>query len=167
MESHVLNSELAYSRYRVTVALPFPFFSYPNRVRHRFLRRHEVKTAESTPDGIQFALRSLNDNHENTETYDAVILATGYQRTHYETLLVPLMPYFEDFSVDRYYRLCHSMQFKPAIFLQGACESSHGLSDTLLSVTAIRTSEIAHAMINALHQAKSPPSKRIASSVLA
>lgn len=135
--------------------------------RHRFLRRHEVKTAISTPDGIRFALRDLNGDEEYTETYDAAVLATGYQRTHYQALLAPLMPYFEDFSVDRYYRLCNSMQFKPAIFLQGGCESSHGLSDTLLSITAIRTSEIAHAMINALHQAKNTSTKHAVPSVLA
>jgi L-ornithine N5-oxygenase len=34
-------------------------------------------------------------------------------------------------------------EFRPAVFLQGACETTHGLSDTLLSITAVRSNEIA------------------------
>ncbi|UJP05479.1 MAG: lysine N(6)-hydroxylase/L-ornithine N(5)-oxygenase family protein [Nitrosomonas sp.] len=135
--------------------------------RHRFLRRHEVKAVVASPDGVRFVLRNLNGDSEYTETYDAVVLATGYQRDHYKSMLAPLMPFFEGCPVDRYYRLCGSPHFKPAVFLQGACESSHGLSDTLLSVTAVRTNEIAQALIHALHQTQNVPVKRAASSVLA
>jgi lysine N6-hydroxylase/L-ornithine N5-oxygenase len=98
-------------------------------------------------------------------TYDAVVLATGYHRDHYKSLLTPLAPYFKDLAVDRQYRVCSAPQFKPAVFLQGACESSHGLSDTLLSVTAVRTSEIAQALLGVLHSSKSLQERRAVSSV--
>ena len=58
----------------------------------------------------------------------------------------------DGFSVDRQYRLQSTDNFRPAIFLQGACESSHGLSDTLLSVTAVRTYEIGQALLGAVDQ---------------
>jgi lysine N6-hydroxylase/L-ornithine N5-oxygenase len=48
--------------------------------------------------------------------------------------------------------LLSTANFRPAIFLQGACESSHGLSDTLLSVTAVRTDEIGAALLSAVKQ---------------
>lgn len=135
--------------------------------RHRFLRRHEVKRATSLPQGIQFTLHNLNGDCDFSETYDAVVLATGYHRDHFQALLSPLMPFFKTLSVDRDYRLSATSQFKPAIFLQGACESSHGLSDTLLSVTAIRASEITEALIGSLDQIKPSVTARAVSSLIA
>ncbi|SFM28477.1 lysine N(6)-hydroxylase/L-ornithine N(5)-oxygenase family protein [Nitrosomonas communis] len=135
--------------------------------RHRFLRRHEVRQALSQQEGIQFVLHDLNTNCERTETYDAVVLATGYHRDHHKSLLAPLTPYFGDFIVDRQYRLCSTPNFKPAVFLQGACESSHGLSDTLLSVTAVRTNEIAQALMTTSNQTSAMQAKRGISSVFA
>lgn len=120
--------------------------------RHRFLRRHEVAAAHALPDGIRLLLRNLNDGTEHLATYDAVVLATGYSRDHHKSLLEPLSPYMDGFTVDRQYRLQSTENFRPAIFLQGACESSHGLSDTLLSVTAVRTYEIGQALLGAVDQ---------------
>jgi len=134
--------------------------------RHRFLRRHEVRKAIAQSGGIQLTLHDLNADNPRAETYDAVVLATGYHRDHYKSLLTPLAPYFRDLTVDRHYRLCSAPNFKPAVFLQGACESSHGLSDTLLSVTAVRTSEIAQALIHSLNHSKSVPAKRTMSTEL-
>lgn len=135
--------------------------------RHRFLRRHEIRQAISQHDGIQFVLQDLKTNCERRETYDAVVLATGYNRVHHKSLLEPIMPYFRDLAVDRQYRLESVPQFKPAIFLQGACEASHGLSDTLLSVTAVRTHEIAQALINTINQTSTMQKKHAMSSALA
>ncbi|MCE7914534.1 MAG: ornithine monooxygenase [Nitrosomonas sp. PRO4] len=135
--------------------------------RHRFLRRHTVRKAIGRPEGIEFTLHDLNNDHEKKTTYDAVILATGYHRDHFKSLLTPLLPYFNDFTVNRQYRINSQPQFKPAIFLQGACEASHGLSDTLLSVTAVRTNEIAHALISAFNISKSASSKRTVTTAMA
>jgi L-ornithine N5-oxygenase len=115
--------------------------------RHRFLRRHRVEGVEASPKGIELTLRDLNTEQVRRATYDAVVLATGYSRQQHKTLLAPLAPYLEqDFDVDRQYRLRSRPGFHPAIFLQGACEASHGLSDTLLSVTAVRSDEIRQAL---------------------
>ena len=96
-----------------------------------------------------------------------MVLATGYHRDHYKSLLTPLMPYLEDLAVNRQYRINSVPKFKPAIFLQGACESSHGLSDTLLSVTAVRTNEIAQELLSVIDQSKSTQPKRAITSALA
>jgi L-ornithine N5-monooxygenase len=135
--------------------------------RHRFLRRHTVNKAIAQPEGIQFTLHDLNEACNKTETYDVAVLATGYRRDHYKSLLTPLMPYLNDYSVNRQYRINSLPEFKPAIFLQGACEISHGLSDTLLSVTAVRTNEIAQELIGVIDQSKKIQPQRIVTSALA
>lgn len=122
--------------------------------RHRFLRRHEVQDARAASDGIHLGLRDLNSGIDHASRYDVVVLATGYAREHHKTLLDPLAPYLGDFSVSRDYQVHTTPDFRPAIFLQGACEGSHGLSDTLLSVTSVRTGEIGDALLAA--QAQKP-----------
>lgn len=118
--------------------------------RMRFLRRHEIRGVHAAADGIHLALQDQNTGQESTLRYDAVVLATGYGREQHKALLTPLAPYLGDFSVDRHYRVGSTPDFHPAVFLQGACESSHGLSDTLLSVTSVRTGEIGNALLKAI-----------------
>lgn len=133
-------------------------------LRHRFLRRHEVRSAQAGPDGIALSLHDMNRARDCQADYDIVVLATGYEREHHKTLLAPLAPYLGDLTVDRNYQVNTTPGFLPRIFLQGACEASHGLSDTLLSVTAVRTGEIGgalfktarHGQITGNHQAERP-----------
>lgn len=116
--------------------------------RLRFLRRHDVRSVRADAQGIHLTLLDLNAQRESTPCYDAVILATGYAREQHRALLAPLAPYLGDFAVDRHYRLGSTPDFRPSIFLQGACETTHGLSDTLLSVTSVRTGEIGTALLS-------------------
>ena len=48
-----------------------------------------------------------------------------------------------DMSVGRNYQIETAGSFNPRIFVQGYSEETHGLSDTLLSVLAVRVEEIA------------------------
>ncbi|MDP9896993.1 L-ornithine N5-oxygenase [Variovorax boronicumulans] len=126
---------------------------YNQKVAHgnrlRMLRQHDVSAVRAAADGIHLTLRDQDEGLESTARYDAVVLATGYAREQHRDLLQPLEAYLGDFSVDRYYRLKTSPDFHPGIFLQGACEDSHGISDTLLSVTSVRTGEIGNALLAA------------------
>jgi len=123
--------------------------------RLRMLRQHEVRAARAASDGIHLQLFDQDAGLESTVRYDAVVLATGYAREQHRDLLTPLAPYLGDFSVDRHYRLKATPDFHPGIFLQGACEDSHGISDTLLSVTSVRTGEIGNALLAAMPRARS------------
>lgn len=127
--------------------------------RHSFLRRHEVSAVRGAEDGIHLSLHDLNTDQRGKQAYDVVILATGYKRDGHKALLDPLAPYLGDLTVDRHYRLQATPELKPSIFLQGACEISHGLSDTLLSVTAIRSDEIAQALLNAMARPAGQPTR--------
>ncbi|MFN3988508.1 MAG: SidA/IucD/PvdA family monooxygenase, partial [Rhodocyclaceae bacterium] len=117
--------------------------------RHCFLRRHEITAVDASGDRIQLSLHDGNADRSSTSHYDAVVLATGYERQHHKTILEPLATYLRDFAIDRNYRLKSTDDFRPAVFLQGACEATHGLSDTLLSLTAVRTDEISDALLAA------------------
>lgn len=126
------------------------------RERHRFLRRHEVRSVRTAEDGIHLTMLDFDTGRESTARYDVVVLGTGYERDVHRRLLRSLAPYFGDFSVDRHYRLRTTQAFRPGIYLQGACESSHGLSDTLLSVTAVRTHEIGRSLMAGRQAAHHP-----------
>ena len=123
--------------------------------RLRMLRQHEVRSVRASADGVHLALLDRDLQRESTVRYDAVVLATGYVRDQHKDLLLPLAPYLGDHDVDRYYRLKATPDFHPGIYLQGACEDSHGLSDTLLSVTSVRTGEIGNALLAAQSRVRS------------
>lgn len=117
--------------------------------RHRLLTQQEIGQVQAGADGIHLALKHRDTGRETRTRYDAVVLATGYEREHHKALLAPLTPFLGDFTVDRHYRVRSPANFHPGVFLQGACEPSHGLSDTLLSLIAVRTGEICDALLHA------------------
>lgn len=124
--------------------------------RHHLLPRHEIRRVTARPDGIDLGIHDLEQEMDFTSRYDAVVLATGYERQYHRKILGSLGAHLGDFVVDRDYRLLSAPAFQPKIFLQGACENSHGLSDTLLSVTAVRVKEIIQALAPAAATASAP-----------
>lgn len=118
--------------------------------RHSLLCRHSVEAAKADAGGFQLTLRDLASGQRRERRYDAVILATGYERRAHNELLAPLLPQLRDCAVDRDYRVLASDNLKAAVYLQGFCESSHGLSDTLLSVLPMRSAEIGRALYRSL-----------------
>ncbi|MCF2829121.1 MULTISPECIES: lysine N(6)-hydroxylase/L-ornithine N(5)-oxygenase family protein [unclassified Pseudoalteromonas] len=123
--------------------------------RHRFLSSTEVAAVDADENGIHLTLTNRKTGDTKVCSYDAVVLATGYVRDQHKTLLAPLSKYLGDFTVGRDYRIQSTEDFKPNIFLQGACESSHGLSDTLLSILAVRSQEIGE-VLKQLKQTSTP-----------
>ena len=78
---------------------------------------------------------------------DLVILATGYERAITAEMLGELAPYWTGEAPDRTYRLPMAPEVGPAIFVQGFSEATHGLSDTLLSVLALRAQELTDSLV--------------------
>ncbi|AGT10749.1 lysine N(6)-hydroxylase/L-ornithine N(5)-oxygenase family protein [Paracoccus aminophilus] len=75
--------------------------------------------------------------------YDRIILCTGYRRELGQTLLSGLADWQTGAAPDRDYRLPMKPGFAPTVHVQGYSEPTHGLADTLLSVLALRSAEIA------------------------
>lgn len=126
-----------------------------HQYRHAVLCRRNIEAAVSTDKGIELTLRDLATGIQQTHVYDAVILATGYERRSHRELLAPLQQHLKDFEVDRDYRVLASPELNAAVYLQGFCEASHGLSDTLLSVLPVRAAEIGQSLYQSLGQCAS------------
>ncbi|KAF2398428.1 hypothetical protein EJ06DRAFT_532177 [Trichodelitschia bisporula] len=85
--------------------------------------------------------------------FDGVFVATGYRRDLHETILASssgLLPAgAKDWDVGRDYRVRFAEgEVAPSagVWLQGCCEETHGLSDSLLSILAVRGGEIVQSM---------------------
>lgn len=111
--------------------------------RHAFRTLTTVEKATATDAGVELAVRNNATGELTVRRYDAVVLATGYERQMHRTLLAPLEQYLGSFEVDRNYKLITDERCKAAIYMQGFCQASHGLSDTLLSILPVRADEIA------------------------
>ena len=114
--------------------------------RHGFLCRRMIESATDIDGRVQLQLRDLATGSTEARRYDAVILATGYERRSHRELLAPLKDYLDDFRVDRDYQLIARPELETPVFIQGFSQHSHGLSDTLLSVLPARSGEIAAAL---------------------
>ncbi|MDI4664954.1 lysine N(6)-hydroxylase/L-ornithine N(5)-oxygenase family protein [Xanthobacter autotrophicus] len=117
--------------------------------RHQVRRLTEVTWVGEADGAVVLDLAVGPDGEEARAFYDAVVLATGYVRDGGRALLGGLEPYVAIGAVGRDYRLATAPEFRPAVFIQGTNEGTHGLSDTLLSVLATRGQEIAEAVVAA------------------
>lgn len=91
-------------------------------------------------------------NAEDTLDVDLIVVGSGYVRNAHEDILRDLQPLRpdEDAAIDKWtVNRDYSVQFKDhalssdaGIWLQGCNEMTHGLSDTLLSILAIRGGEM-------------------------
>jgi L-ornithine N5-monooxygenase len=127
--------------------------------RHRLLANTAIETTVRNSNGqIELTLRDRLSGHACAERFDALVLATGYGRATHLGLLDGLAPCLGDAlaqgNVGRDYQLTTPAHFKPRIYLQGCCEDSHGLSDTLLSVLALRSDEITASLMQGAEQAR-------------
>jgi L-ornithine N5-oxygenase len=125
-----------------------------DETRHRLLANTAIENTARRANGeIELTMRDVLTGHARAERFDALVLATGYRRDTHLALLDDLAPHLDDAlaqrNVGRDYRLVTPSKFKARIYLQGCCEDSHGLSDTLLSVLAVRSDEIAASLAGA------------------
>ncbi len=98
-------------------------------------------------------LRSPSDSDQEILEVDAVILATGYVRNVHEKMLQSvehLRPKADNkWRVRRDYKVemdASKVGADAGVWLQGCNESTHGLSDTLLSTLATRGGEMVHSI---------------------
>ncbi|MBC9250731.1 ornithine monooxygenase [Pseudomonas alcaligenes] len=113
---------------------------------HQLLPQRRVEQVQAAEEGIRLSLNGPQGREEHL--FDGVVLATGYRRDGYKRLLEGLQGFLGEADVARDYRLQCPPGFSAGIFLQGCCEASHGLSDTLLSVLAVRSQEVVDALLD-------------------
>lgn len=96
-----------------------------------------------------------HNSREETLDVDLVVVASGYQRNAHEEMLQSLNHLKPADETDRSWKVNrdYSVDFEPGsvaddagIWLQGCNESTHGLSDTLLSILAVRGGEMVNSI---------------------
>ncbi|CAB3754982.1 MULTISPECIES: lysine N(6)-hydroxylase/L-ornithine N(5)-oxygenase family protein [Burkholderia] len=117
--------------------------------RHTLLTQRHLIAATPGAHGLALTFDDTARGVSETREYDIVVAATGYRRDDYRNLLDGVAPYLGEFEVGRDYRLKARDDFQPGIWLQGGCEATHGLSDTLLSILAVRSAEIGASVYDA------------------
>lgn len=117
-------------------------------------RSHRITQVAASAAGIEIATADMMAGTTDASRYDVVVLCTGYERNRGAELLKGIAEYVPDFKVDRHYRLKSTPDFRPAVFLQGCSEATHGLSDSLLSVISVRAQEIAVALQEAAESSR-------------
>ncbi|KAH0274019.1 L-ornithine N5 oxygenase, partial [Aureobasidium melanogenum] len=133
----------------------------------RLLNYREVESVTELPDDrVRLHIRNDTAKHRCRKSptkesldVDLVMIASGYRRDFHEQLLSKVRPMMpggdkpgQKWTVNREYKV----QFEQGtvakdsgVWLQGCNESTHGLSDSLLSVLAIRGGEMVQSMFGA------------------
>ncbi|KAF2761325.1 L-ornithine N5-oxygenase sida, partial [Pseudovirgaria hyperparasitica] len=139
---------------------------------HILPHRHILKITDSPeiPGGVRLHIHNTSgdfyvegENGDEVIDVDAVFVATGYRRNAHEDMLEGaegLRPNgAHKWEVGRDYRVLFkegTVVEDAGVWLQGCCESTHGLSDSLLSVLASRAGE----MVNNIFGADPYPTQR-------
>jgi L-ornithine N5-monooxygenase len=117
---------------------------------------------------IQLSIQNDSGNYHlrkqsqpETLDVDLVVVASGYQRNAHEEMLQSLNHLKSFHGTDGSWKVNrdYSVQFKSGtvasdagVWLQGCNESTHGLSDTLLSILAVRGGEVVKSIFGTKRQ---------------
>ncbi|OII69342.1 ornithine monooxygenase [Streptomyces sp. CC77] len=129
----------------------------------------EIRTAEPDGDGVRLEVEEIHTKDVSTEHVDLVVLATGFRdlgpgrhQEAYPELLAGVIDRFQ-FDDDGYlvvepdYRLRPRTDGTPPLFLNGLCESSHGIGDAgSFSLLSLRAATILNGLQEAGSTAPAP-----------
>ena len=138
----------------------------PRNWAHNIVNLNQVDSVVDGVNGkVELKLKNTRTEQKNTTAngYDLVVFGTGYKRNIHRSLLASAESLFAgDCVVDRNYKV----QFKAGavargagIWLQGCNEATHGLSDSLLSILAVRGGLLVDAIFADQIKAASVPKK--------
>jgi L-ornithine N5-oxygenase len=110
--------------------------------RIRFVTNTDVTAVRLENDEVVLTLTDRFSRQSGEFRFDRVMLGTGF-RKEVPTMIADLVVKLGivDATVDRNYRLVMP-QSDAGCYLQGVNEATHGISDSLLSVAAVRAEEI-------------------------
>lgn len=122
----------------------------------RIVNHTEITNIVCNPDTIRLECLNHTTSYSNYLDADIVILATGFEHKEVPDLLAQLNKFLVrnnegGLTILRDYRIKCTAELEPAIYLQGAAESTHGPADTLLSLSAVRAGEIADSLMQRLN----------------
>ncbi len=119
--------------------------------RLRVMHISRLVAVEPREDGVSVRVEFLPTGESTELDADLLVYATGYDSTDPASLLGGAADALRRdeagaLLVGRDYRLSTAADFRCGIYVQGATEATHGISSTLLSMTAVRAGEIAQSL---------------------
>ncbi len=110
---------------------------------------------EDRDDGLRILFRDVMQDTPVVLPADGLVLCTGYVWRKEHPVLDALAPWFErdslgGYQVCRDYSIATRASFRPRVYLQGYCEDTHGISETVLSLLPVRARDILTSAVAAL-----------------
>lgn len=120
--------------------------------RARVLPYQELVAVEERDARVRLRFRDRIRVHERELEADGVVLCMGYRWDKEHPLLDDLAPWLVTggdggYRALRDYRLEGAEGFAPGVYLQGYCETSHGISETVLSLLPVRAQDILRSLV--------------------
>ncbi len=111
----------------------------------------ELEWIEEAADIVKLGFRDLMTDARQVLEADGAVICTGYRWRKEHPLLDELAAFFvrDDlggYRVERDYRIAAG-ELRPRIYLQGYCEDTHGISETVLSLLPVRAREILDSIV--------------------
>jgi L-ornithine N5-oxygenase len=106
-------------------------------------------------------LEHVLDGRRQELRADGIVVATGFEWSNRHPILEDLAPWLErgengEYEVDRDYGIRARDGFAPRVYLQGYCEATHGISETVLSLLPMRAQDIWHSLRRRLDAGGAP-----------
>jgi lysine/ornithine N-monooxygenase/predicted FMN-binding regulatory protein PaiB len=117
-----------------------------------YIHRHtRLEAARGDADGVEVTTRHLYSEGLRSQRFDAVVLATGFDRSLDDEVFRDVLPLVEvnasrDPCIEPNYRVKTAPSVTCGLFVQGLAEHSHGPSDNLLSMLPFRAARIVDAL---------------------
>lgn len=137
------------------------------RDRARLVPYQDLVAVEEAGGVVRVRFRDLARDRERTVECDGLVLCTGYRWDREHPLLDELSPWLASDGDGRYrvlrdYRLEGREGFAPGVYLQGYCESTHGISETVLSLLPVRARDILRSVLARLARGSESPVAAVA-----
>ncbi len=153
---------------------------YEEKVRGRARARVrpflELRALCEEPGAVAAEFHDLLHDRPVRLPADGVVLATGYRWPRNHPLLEGLAPWLlrEEggaYRIERDYGVAAAPAFAPRVFLQGFCEETHGISETVLSLLPVRAGDVLASLLAAVPRStdarQAPPAVLLADGELA
>ena len=106
-----------------------------------------LKSVSESEAGVVAEFEDLVHGRTVTLEADILILCTGYVWRKEHPVLDELAPYFHrnsrgEYQVRRDYSIDSESAFGPKVYLQSYCEDTHGIKETVLSLSPVRAGDI-------------------------
>jgi len=134
-------------------------FLYDERVagkdRARLLPYMHLESIGTEGDEVRLRFRHVLEERPVEIACDGLIVASGFRWNREHPLIQGLADRFErdasgSYRILRDYRVAGRPGFEAGVYLQGYCEESHGISETVLSLLPMRAQDIVESLAERL-----------------